>query len=418
VGGALRDARLGLPFTDVDWIVPDPEGAARDLAERTGASCFAMDEGRAHWRVVTEDRTIDLVPLAGSLEANVKGRDFTVNAMAMGPDGLFDPLGGEAHLRDGLLVACSPSALREDPLRGLRGVRLAATHGFAWEAETRRLALRAVAAIASGAVPPPATERVRDEVLAILFAERPGDALLDAHALGWLDLVMPELVAGDGVTQGGLHHLDVLHHELEALQRLATGFPDADAALRLATLLHDVGKPSTRARGALGRITFRGHAEVGAELTRQTLRRLRFDGETVQRASALVRWHMLPLPRGERATRRFVHRRRELLPDLLSLMLADREAARGRLASEGARRAYREGVGRVLAVLAEQPAAPPLLNGVEVMALLDLEPGPRVGRALGFVEEARAVGDVSTVEEARAALQAFAVQQGWVDASS
>lgn len=418
MGGALRDARLGRPFSDVDWLVGDPAEAAHALAARVSGSCFLMDETRRHWRVVTGERTIDLVPRSGSLQADLACRDFTVNAMALGPDGPVDPLAGSEHLQARQLVACRPSALFDDPLRGLRGVRLAATHGLAWEEDTRRQALRAAAALAAGDLVMPAAERMRDELQAIMFAPRPGDALLEAHTLGWLRIVLPDLVDGDGVTQGSLHHLDVMRHQFEALQRLAMGFPDADLALRLATLLHDVGKPSTRARGALGRITFLGHAEVGAEMTERALRALRFDGDTVRKASALVRWHMLPLPRDARSTRRFVHRRRAILPDVLSLMLADREAARGRLASEAARRTYRESVGRVLAAMEQQPPVPALLDGTEVMALLNLPPGPRVGAALRFVEEARAVGDVSAPEEAREALWSFAVQQGWVDGPS
>ena len=138
-----------------------------------------------------------------------------------------------------------------------------------------------------------------------------------------------------------------------------------------------------------------------------------WEWEVVDAATALVRYHMLPLPREERAVRRFVHRRRALLPDLLKLMLADREAARGRAASAEGRRGYRAAVSAILAELDGVPEPEPLLNGDDVMALLGLPPGPRVGEALAVVAEAQALGDVSTREEAELALLRYAAAQGW-----
>lgn len=417
VGGAVRDALLGRPVRDVDWWVPDPATAARDLADRVDGTPVELDAARRHWRVVAADgRTLDLTPSTGPLEADLARRDYTINAMAVGPDGPTDPLGGAEALAARTLVACGPDVLADDPLRGLRGVRLAATHDLAWDPATRAAAADVARRIAAGALPRPAAERLGSELTDLLHAERPGAALADAHALGWLTLLLPDLAAGDGVEQGGLHHRDVLHHQLEALDRLVAAFPDAATDLRLATLLHDVGKPACAARGALGRRTFHGHAEHGATLTAAALRALRFPREEVRRAAALVAAHMVPLPTTERSARRFVHRRADLLPDLLALMLADREAARGRLANAASRRRYREAVGRVLAVHHAAPPPAPLLRGGDVMDLLDLPPGPRVGEALAFVEEARAVGDVRDADDARVALRRYAERRGWRDA--
>jgi poly(A) polymerase len=148
---------------------------------------------------------------------------------------------------------------------------------------------------------------------------------------------------------------------------------------------------------------------VGAELSAGILTRLKLPGDDVRRVSALVGAHMLPLPANEREARRFVHRRRELLPDLLSLMLADREAARGPSSSEASRRAYARGFERVLAALEEQPSAPPpLLGGQEIMALLGIPPGPRVGMAARALAEAAALGEVTTPDGARAFVRDWA----------
>lgn len=415
VGGAVRDALLGRPFDDVDWLVPDPERAAEDLARRSGGHAFALDEARGHWRVASEGTTTDLIRPVGAMDADLARRDFTVNAMAIGPDGPIDPLGGRADLAAGRLVRAGPTSLADDVLRGLRGVRLVAALGLTWDDATRDDAARVAGEALAGARPLPAFERMRDELDVLLFVPRPGDALADAHALGWLEVLLPDLAGGDGVPQGGFHHLDVLQHQLDALQRLATGFPDANRALRLATVLHDVGKPACRSRDEMGRIRFLGHAETGAEIATSLLERLRYDRATVSRVAELVRRHMLPLPRDEREARRFAHRRRALLPDLMQLMVADREASRGRLSTDATRRAYRTALARVLAILAEAPEPEPLLDGREVMRELNLPPGPRVGEALAFLADARAVGDVRDDADARAALHRFAEAQGWTD---
>lgn len=416
VGGAVRDALLGRPVTDLDWLVADPEGAARAAATALGGSVFPLDESRGHWRVAAAGVTRDYIRLAGPLEQDLAARDFTVNAIAVAESGrLVDPLGGRADLSAGRLRMTSSAALRADPLRLARAARLATVLGFELEEDTRAAVQRLAAAHRAGALALPAWERIGAELERIALDPGAGRGMLLLEELGLLEVYLPELAAGRGVHQGGFHHLDVLTHQLEALQRLADGFPEADLALRWATLLHDTGKPGTRAPGPGKRYTFYGHDRVGADLTRQALRRLRQPAPVVDRAAALVRWHMLPLPRGERAARRFVHRRRELLPDLLKLMIADREAARGPLATEAGRRAYRVALSETLRLSAEQPPAPPLLDGREVMELLGLPPGPRVGEALGFLAEARAVGDVRDRAEAVAALERYAAEQGWTE---
>ncbi len=406
VGGAVRDALLGRPSRDWDWAVDDPAAEARALAAQVEGDAFALDEARGHWRVVQGDRTFDFVPVDGDLMANLQARDFTVNAMALTAEGLVDPHGGLADLTQGVLRQVSDGALLDDPVRGVRGVRLAALLGLEWDTLTRAAAQDVAAEIASGRLAMPAMERIRDELTAILFGPTPGDAILDLHRMGWLQHVLPVMVEGEGVAQGSLHHLDVLEHQCDALQRLVTAFPDAPLEVRLATLMHDVGKPACRSLEG-GRAWFEGHATIGAEQTTQALRRLRYSAAVVARASELVGRHMVRLPDSSRSARRFAYRYRHLLPGLLHLMLADREAARGRAASKAGRDRYRQAVARVVSELEALPDAPPLLGGEDVMRLLNVTPGPWVGEALRFVAESRAVGDVASREEAERALHAW-----------
>lgn len=433
VGGAVRDALLRLAPLDLDWLVADPANAALKLTDALGGSAVLMDASRHHWRVVLPGGEVhDFAPprvrkaTPGTLapvrqltddliEGDLLGRDITFNALALTPEGqLLDPLGGVQDLTNGVVRMTSRAALFEDPLRPLRVVRFAAALGFRVSEETLETTRDVASAQAASELRLPALERVGAELGALMSTAKAAQAFQLLGELGYLRLYLPELEATRGVHQGrGFHHLDVLGHSLEALNQLLLGFPDAVPELRWATLLHDVGKPASREVGPLGRVTFHGHDAAGAELARVALKRLRFSSAFVTHVTKLVRYHMLPLPEGERSARRFVHKRRELLPDLLKLMIADREAARGPLSSEAGRRRYREALGQVVALLQEPPPLKPLLSGVEVMELLGLTPGPRVGEALSLVSEARAVGDVHDAADARALLKRYAHAQGW-----
>ena len=414
VGGAVRDLLLGRNPSDFDWLVDDPERAAREAAAQLGGSAFVLDTERRHWRTVTEAGVGDYSPHGGDLTSNLGARDFTVNAMALSHDGkLIDPFGGAADLRRRRLRMVARANLEGDPLRLLRGVRLMTTLSLEATEDTGAALRSVAAALASGELAMPAWERVRDEIDAILATHRAGWGFAQLAELGALPLVLPELMWGRGVAQGGFHHLDVLDHAFEALYQLVEIFPDADPALRWATLLHDVGKPGSATAGEDERPRFHGHDRLGAELADAALTRLRQPSDLIVRVRELVRAHMLPLPDSERAARRFVHRRRALLPDLLKLMIADREAARGPRSSRHGRRAYRLALSRILALLDEMPPKPPLLDGRQVMTLLELAPGPQVGEALRFVREAEAVGDISDEAGAIEALRSYAQAQGW-----
>jgi poly(A) polymerase len=309
----------------------------------------------------------------------------------------------------------SPAALTADPLRPLRGVRLAVELGFGLEPATRQVIASHAAAQVCGEASLPAWERVGEELGRIMMSDGAADGVALLAVLSLLEVYLPELAQTRGVEQRGFHHLDVFEHSLEALRQLLVRFPEADLSLRWAALLHDIGKPATKSYDETGcYYHFYGHDRLGSRLAHAALARLRTPHEVALRVAKLVRYHMLPLPKGEREARRFVHRRRDILPELLKLMIADREAARGPLASDLAREAYRLALARVLAIMAEPQPERPLFDGHEVMALLNLKPGPPVGQALRFIQEAQAVGDVCTREDAEAALRRYAQAQGWL----
>lgn len=419
VGGAVRDRLLGDIPKDTDWLVSDPQAEAVKAADVLAGSVFAIDETRNVWRLVHEvngqQRVRDYVPFEVDVLTDLSRRDFTVNAMAVDLEGnILDPLNGRRDLVNQTVRMVAAANLQDDPLRLLRGVRFACQLGFQLHEDTRVAMLEVARLHAYDALPLPAWERIRDELNGLLMTPRAAYGMGLLAELGALDIYLPELVAGRGIQQGSFHHLDVFDHSVEALRQLLQGFPDASLALRWGTLLHDIGKPPCfEVDPDTGKPRFYGHDKVGADITKTILRRLRQPNALVHHASQLVRYHMLPLPTTAKTTRRFVHRRREILPDLLKVMVADREAARGKRTSVAARQAYRRAVAGILAEL-DTPAPPaPLLTGNEVMALLKLEPSPKVGEALRFVAEARAVGDISSSDDAKNALLAYAKQQGW-----
>lgn len=418
VGGAVRDALLDRSSTDLDWLVAQPERAASLAAGLVDGAHFALDEARGHWRLVTSSSIRDYIRLDGELHDNLRNRDYTINALALAASGqVTDVMGGLADLEAGILRMTGAAQLHSDPVRLLRGVRLAVELDLQLDPATEATIKEIADLHSTGKLPLPAWERSRSELDLILQSERAAKGVWLLADLGLLDVYLPELTAGRDVDQGGFHHLDVLDHQVEALAQLLHHFPDADLTLRWATLLHDIGKPDTRSvdDDSPGRIRFHGHDRLGSDLARGIMRRLRQPSARTERVAGLVRRHMQPLPADEKATSRFIHRYGELLPDLLKLMVADREAGRGKLASAAARKRYRVAVGRVLQQLEAAPEAtePPLLSGAELMKLLNLEPGPRVGQAVRYLAELQAVGDAGTVEEAERHLREYArVQWG------
>lgn len=415
VGGAARDFLRGVTPEDFDWAVSDPRRAAELLAQQRHGSAFPLDLERNYWRVhVPGGEQHDFVPLPVNVTDDLLRRDFTVNALAIAEGGrVLDPVGGQADLKARRLRMVSSANMRVDPLRAWRAARFNTTLGFTIEAETERvvrevaqeLATQELSAqeLSAGTLPMPAWERIRDELHALLRHPDAAHGIQRLEDLGLLGLTLPELREGQGVQHGGFHHLDVYGHNLETLHQLLARRPDAPLPLRWAALLHDVGKPRTQALDPeTGRRTFHGHDRVGSALTAGMLERLKLSGADVRHAARLVGAHMVALPTSDKEARRFVHRRRDLLPDLLSLMLADREAARGPQSTPATRHAYAQGMERVLEALEERPAPPaPLLTGQEIMTLLNLGPGPEVGKAVRRLAEAVAMGDVTTPHEAR-----------------
>jgi len=441
VGGTVRELLLGRDSPDLDLAVSAQTLAlARELARELGGTFVLLDDKERTARVVAGADILDLAEFrAPDLPGDLRGRDFTVNAMALelqellrgGPVTLVDPLGGLEDLAAGRLRLVARDNLRADPLRLLRAFRFAATHGFALTPETQA-AVQELAPLIEGV----AGERLRQELFPLLAAPRAGQVLRRMDEARLFCHLLPELCDGKGVAQNGFHHLDVFHHSLEAVACLddilaapARFFPvlgpelarqAADpwwrAVVKLAALFHDVGKPKVQAwRTDPERYTFYHHDRVGVELFTQAARRLRLSQAETRLVSQIISWHMRPfllLPafrRGELTPRALGRLVRALKTHLLAgfaVAMADSLAARGTQKppdSEAALAALAEEAWRFLKQRLEpQERQPRLLTGHDLQDIFHLTPGPRFRHLLTAVEEAQWEGRVQTRAEALA----------------
>jgi putative nucleotidyltransferase with HDIG domain len=439
VGGAVRDRLLGRATLDLDAVVTgDPAALARAVGRRASGHAFELSEAFGGWRVSARDRRwqLDLLGLVGAgVEEDLARRDLTINAIAQPllaggePGPPIDPSGGVADLHAGRLRMVSERSFRDDPLRVLRLARFAAQLGFATDPATLARARESAGGLAGVA-----GERTFAELRGVVCAPGAlaGLALMDE--LGATGVVLPELASLRGVEQSGHHHLDVSGHtratlaetialveepsrlgiDPETTERLAAALarPLANEltrgqALRFGALLHDIAKAPTRAVSDEGRVSFWGHDELGAEMAREILGRLR--------ASERLRAHVAALTRSHLRLGFLVHRtplsRRELYDYLMAcapvavdvtvLSVADRLATRGANAGraiEAHLRLAAEVLPAALAFEAEPPRPP--LRGDELAAALGIEPGPRLGELLAELQAAAYAGEIEGREDA------------------
>jgi poly(A) polymerase/tRNA nucleotidyltransferase (CCA-adding enzyme) len=320
-----------------------------------------------------------------TLEEDLGRRDFRMNMIARAlPSGeIVDPYGGEADIRAGRIDIVTPAAFREDPLRMLRAAQFAARFNYTVTPEVLAAMVAAAPLVRSISA-----ERVHDELVKLLKASKPSTGFKLLEQTGILAELLPELAEGIGVEQNEWHAYDVWHHSLAT----ADAAPAGDVTLRLAALLHDVGKPRTKDGSHFYR-----HEIVGAEMARRLLERLRFPNEAVQTTEHLVRQHMYSADPGlsDAAIRRFIRR---VGPQNIERLFALRHAdirGSGLPKRDGANEAFEQ---RVRAELARKPAfsiRELAVDGNDVMTALvrrgaappDFNGDQRVGTALRWLFE-------------------------------
>ena len=404
VGGAVRDEALGLDSKDADFLVPgvdydglraalEPYGRVEDLVvagRRVGARLYPRDRdlrklaaagiefappraerstgpGRHDFEIVADPSI--------SIEGDMARRDFTVNAMAkrLETGELVDPFGGESDLKEGVLRTVAPSSFAEDPLRLVRGLRLVAQLGLRPDEATleqMREHADSVRLVSGERVGGGLDSDGMGELSKLLLGRAPAAALLLARDTGVLTALLPEFEPVIGFEQGGVRHPVPLDEHIFGVVQAAADY-DASLAVRLAALFHDVGKP-----GADG-----DHAERGAELAAQALRRLRYPNTLRSRVTRIVRAHAFPLDDvDELFARRFLRTHGdELAFDLIAHKEAD-------LRGKNVGRDELEAAARLRRLLEQERAQPHRLADLAVdgadLIELGFSEGPELGRTL------------------------------------
>ena len=346
---------------------------------------FRTEEG------YSDRRRPDKVSWGKSLKEDLKRRDFTINAMALKvklkgvkPKSkqrwfeaeLIDPFKGQKDLEKKLVRAVGEASKRfeEDALRMMRAIRIAAQLGFTIEVKT----LKAINKNAD-LIKQIAKERTRDELLKIIGSDYPKDGILLLYTSGLLKHILPELIETRGVQQAGHHTKDVWNHSLDAL----AGCPAPDPIVRLATLLHDVGKPRVKMNRGKGKeITFYNHEVVGARMVKTVARRLKMSKRDIDLLWLLVRWHMFAYdPKmTDKAIRRFIRRvGLENINKMMMLRIGDRVGG-GSKATSWRLRELQQRIGEVL--YTPMQIKDLKINGHDVMKILGIKGGPKVGKVL------------------------------------
>jgi putative nucleotidyltransferase with HDIG domain len=334
-----------------------------------------------------DGRRPDRVDYAARIEEDLSRRDFTMNAVAIPlPQGpVVDPFNGIEDIKAGIIrcVGNPQERFAEDGLRPLRAVRFAAQMGFQVEEATLAAIPQALDTVVK--VSP---ERIRDELDKIIAAPQPSQAFLLMEKTGLLKLLLPELACCRNIEQKGFHRFDVLDHSLLACDAAAR--EEAPTLVRTAALLHDIGKPATRALDETGVWTFYRHEQVSALLSRNLLARFRYPNAVIARTVHLIKEHQFHYEATwtDAAVRRFIIRvGEENLPHLYQLRRADAYATAGQ---ELPRDFLLPLITRVDAVLANGRALSLkdlLVSGKDLMAI-GIKPGPGLGIILSALLEA------------------------------
>ena len=437
VGGPVRDLFIGRDSGDLDFTTDaDPDAieaigagwadAVWDVGRRFGTIGLQKDG----WQLeVTTYRAEQYDPASRkpqvafgeSLEDDLVRRDFTVNAMALRLPGmeLVDPHGGVKDLSTGVLrTPGTPEAsFSDDPLRMMRAARFSAQLGLQVADE-----VEAAMTDMAGRIDIISAERVREELVKLICGADPRRGLDLLVRTGLADRVLPELPALQLETDEHHRHKDVYAHSLtvmeQAIEQEERYSPQSpDVVLRLAALLHDIGKPATRRFERSGAVSFRHHEVVGAKLVRKRLRALKFDNETIKAVARLVELHMRFYGYGDAgwtdsAVRRYVHDAGPVLDRLHALTRSDVTTRNRRKATRLAH-AYDDLERRIAEIseAEELAAVRPDLDGEQIMALLGIRPGPVVGRAYRHLLEWRLDEGPHEQDAAEAELRRWWAQQ-------
>ena len=431
VGGFVRDILMNKKSPDRDLILCncDVEKFSQELADKLNAHFIELDPINKIYRIVLENKIdyIDItMPIENDFEKDIKRRDLTINAIAynLKTSEIVDLVGGINDIKNKKIKGISEKNFEDDPLRLLRIFRFYAKTGFEIDESLIQLSKKLYKRINE-----PAKERVTVELLKMFEGKYCDLALLKLDECGLLEEIFPIYKEVKKIPPNSHHHLDLIHHLIESvrqvqmiyeksseevknyLETIKYGSVQELAFLKLATFLHDIGKPScwTIEEDTL-RHRFIKHDEIGSKLVVPILKDLKFSKKQIQYIQTLIKYHIYPSSLvsaedvTEKAFMKFYRKMDGYVIDVIILAMADRLSARGEKITDEIVSKNINGLTKLLNDYLElrkdiKPLEK-LLDGRDIMEILKIKQGPQLGEIISALKEAQISGNVTTKKEA------------------
>lgn len=440
VGGFVRDILMNKKSPDRDLILCgcDVEKFSRELADKLNAHFIELDSINKIYRIVLENKIdyIDItMPIENDFEKDIKRRDLTINAIAynLKTSEFVDLVGGVDDIKNKKIKGICDKNFEDDPLRLLRIFRFYAKTGFEIDESLLELSK-----ILYKRINEPAKERVTVELLKMFEGKYCDLALLKLDECGLLEEIFPIYKEVKKIPPNSHHHLDLIHHLIESvrqvqmiyeksseevknyLETIKYGSVQELAFLKLATFLHDIGKPScwTIEEDTL-RHRFIKHDEIGSKLVVPILKDLKFSKKQIQYVQTLIKYHIYPSSMvsaedvTDKAFMKFYRKMEGYVIDLIILAMADRLSARGEKITEDIVNKNINALTKLLSDYLEMrkdiKPLEKLLDGRDIMELLKIKQGPKLGEIINALKEAQISGNVTTKEEAVEFVKKFSI---------
>ena len=440
VGGFVRDVLLNKKSPDRDLIICncDVEKFSRELSDKLNAHFIELDSINKIYRIVLENKIdyIDItMPIENDFEKDIKRRDLTINAIAynLNTSEVVDLVGGVDDIKNKKIKGICDKNFEDDPLRLLRIFRFYAKTGFDIDESLIELSKKLYKRINE-----PAKERVTVELLKMFEGKYCDLALLKLDECGILEEIFPIYKEVKTIPPNSHHHLDLIHHLIESvrqvqmiyeksseevknyLETIKYGSVQELAFLKLATFLHDIGKPSCwTIEEDTHRHRFIKHDEIGSKLVVPILKDLKFSKKQIQYVQTLIKYHIYPssLVSAEdvtdKAFMKFYRKMDGFVIDVIILAMADRLSARGEKITEEIVRKNINGLTNLLndylKMRKDIKPLEKLLDGRDIMELLKIKQGPKLGEIINLLKEAQISGNVTTKEEAIDFVKKFSI---------
>ena len=440
VGGFVRDILMNKKSPDRDLIICncDVEKFSRELSDKLNAHFIELDSINKIYRIVLENRIdyIDItMPIENDFEKDIKRRDLTINAIAynLNTSEVVDLVGGVDDIKNKKIKGICDKNFEDDPLRLLRIFRFYAKTGFDIDESLIELSKKLYKRINE-----PAKERVTVELLKMFEGKYCNLALLKLDECGILEEIFPIYKEVKTIPPNSHHHLDLIHHLIESVRQVQIIYEKSSeevkayletvkygsvqelAFLKLATFLHDIGKPSCwTIEEDTHRHRFIKHDEIGSKLVVPILKDLKFSKKQIQYVQTLIKYHIYPssLVSAEdvtdKAFMKFYRKMDGFVIDVIILAMADRLSARGEKITEEIVRKNINGLTNLLNDYLEMrkdiKPLEKLLDGRDIMELLKIKQGPKLGEIINLLKEAQISGNVTTKEEAIDFVKKFSI---------